>query len=106
MSQSAPPPTPAQISERQANIPFLLELAKALHASGTATHRLEGALEDAATRLGVVAQYFATPTSIFASFGTGTSQQTCSSLSSWSRASLRETSSTVAGTVCAGRPST
>jgi uncharacterized membrane protein YjjP (DUF1212 family) len=65
--------TPAQTAERRA---FLLALAKALHASGTATHRLEGALEDAAGRLGVVAQYFATPTSIFASFGSGDSQQT------------------------------
>ena len=73
MPQSDPAPTTAQTAERRA---FLLELAKALHASGTATHRLEAALEDAATRLGETAQYFATPTSIFASFGAGTNQQT------------------------------
>jgi len=73
MPQSAPPATSTQTAEHHA---FLLELAKALHASGTATHRLETALEDAAARLGITAQYFATPTSIFASFGTGATQQT------------------------------
>ena len=80
MSQSAPPPTPAQTAELRTPSPesrgFLIELAKALHASGTATHRMETVLEDAAARLGETAQYFATPTSIFASFGTGTDQQT------------------------------
>lgn len=73
MPQSGAPPTPAQTAEHR---DFLIVLAKALHASGTATHRLEAALEDAATRLGVTAQYFATPTSIFASFGTGSHHQT------------------------------
>lgn len=57
-------------------IAFMLGLARALHHSGHATHRLETALEAVSQRLGLTAQYFATPTSIFASFGTEEAQRT------------------------------
>ncbi len=69
----ANPPLPESTDER---VPFVLELASALHEAGHATHRLEEGLDATAGRLGIRGQYFVTPTSIFASFGTGTAQQT------------------------------
>ncbi|MEZ4455249.1 MAG: threonine/serine exporter family protein [Gemmatimonadales bacterium] len=57
-------------------IPFVLDLASALHEAGHATHRLEEALQATGERLGLHGQYFATPTSIFASFGQAAVQQT------------------------------
>lgn len=57
-------------------IPFVLTLASGFHESGYATHRLEQALDDTTTRLGLDGQFFSTPTSIFASFGTDHNQQT------------------------------
>lgn len=48
---------------------FVLELARALHESGTPAHRLEDALETVATRLGLTAEFFSTPTSIMVGFG-------------------------------------
>ena len=65
-------PTP----EPDGRIAFILSLARALHESGHATHRLETALEATSRHLGLIGQYFATPTSIFASFGTAERQQT------------------------------
>lgn len=48
---------------------FILSLCRALHGCGYAAHRLEGVLAAAAHQLGVEAQFFSTPTSIFVSFG-------------------------------------
>lgn len=48
---------------------FILHLARALHGAGYDADRLEGALGLAARRLGLTAQFFSTPTSVFASFG-------------------------------------
>ncbi len=48
---------------------FVLELARALHEYGTPAHRLEVALQTVATRLGLVAEFFTTPTSIMVGFG-------------------------------------
>ena len=48
---------------------FVLELARALHEYGTPSHRLEAALETVATRLGLTAEFFTTPTSIMVGFG-------------------------------------
>ena len=48
---------------------FLMRLARALHAYGTPSHRLEEALEIMSAELGLEAQYLITPTSIFASIG-------------------------------------
>lgn len=50
-------------------INFILTLGRALHTSGYAAHRLEGVLSLAARQLGITAQFFSTPTSIFIAFG-------------------------------------
>ncbi len=55
---------------------FVLHLARALHAHGYPAHRLETVLLDVAKRLGLEAQFFTTPTSIFASFGQEDAQRT------------------------------
>ncbi len=55
---------------------FILHLARALHAHGYPAHRLESVLTDVSRRLGVDAQFFTTPTSIFAAFGTQDVQRT------------------------------
>jgi uncharacterized membrane protein YjjP (DUF1212 family) len=55
---------------------FILHLAKALHAHGYPAHRLEDVLGTVAARLGVEAQFFTTPTSIFAGFGAPDAQRT------------------------------
>jgi len=48
---------------------FLLRLGEMLHRHGLPSDRLEQALSACATRLGVSAQLFCTPTSLFAAFG-------------------------------------
>lgn len=48
---------------------FILRLGRALHVCGYASHRLESILLRAADRIGLPAQFFTTPTSIFAAFG-------------------------------------
>ncbi|MCU0650432.1 MAG: threonine/serine exporter family protein [Gemmatimonadaceae bacterium] len=55
---------------------FLLRLAHGLHASGFPAHRLEVTLAEAAEQLKVPAQFFSTPTSIFAAFGPPEEQRT------------------------------
>lgn len=55
---------------------FILHLARALHAHGYPAHRLESVLVDVAAKLGVEAQFFTTPTSIFAGFGAQDAQRT------------------------------
>jgi uncharacterized membrane protein YjjP (DUF1212 family) len=55
---------------------FLLRLGRAFHGMGYPSHRLEEMLSDAAEAMGVEAQFFATPTSIFAAFGSGEGQRT------------------------------
>lgn len=55
---------------------FILRLGKALHECGYASHRLEQILTRAADRIGLPAQFFTTPTSIFASFGSLERQRT------------------------------
>jgi uncharacterized membrane protein YjjP (DUF1212 family) len=55
---------------------FILGLGKALHECGYASHRLEQILVQAANRIGVPAQFFTTPTSIFAAFGSMERQRT------------------------------
>ena len=69
-----PDPSPDPAPDER--IPFLLNLASGFHESGYATHRLEQALEDTTQRLGLVGQFFSTPTSIFASFGADQYQRT------------------------------
>jgi uncharacterized membrane protein YjjP (DUF1212 family) len=50
-------------------VAFVLALGRALHTSGQPTPRIEEALQLVAERLGIPAQFFITPTSIFAAFG-------------------------------------
>lgn len=62
--------------EPDARISFILRLGKALHTYGFAAHALEDALVGVAQRLGLEAQYFTTPTVIFAAFGPPETQRT------------------------------
>jgi len=55
---------------------FLMGLAKALHAYGTPSHRLEEALDLLSADLGIEAQFLVTPTSIVASIGPERKQET------------------------------
>lgn len=72
--QDVPLPTAAEAlamapSDTSAHIGFVLKLGAALHKYGAPAHRLEGMLSDMCSRLGVRANFFSTPTAIFASFG-------------------------------------
>jgi uncharacterized membrane protein YjjP (DUF1212 family) len=55
---------------------FVLRLGHALHASGYAAHSLEDVLDHVCDRLGLIGQFYTTPTAIFASFGTLDEQRT------------------------------
>jgi len=55
---------------------FLLELARALHAAGAPSYRLEEALTRCASSWGQQAEFYSTPTSLFAAFGGGEEQRT------------------------------
>jgi len=55
---------------------FLIRLGRALHEAGFSAPQLESALASVAGRLGVPAQFFSTPTSLFISFGEGGAQRT------------------------------
>ncbi|MES3032685.1 MAG: threonine/serine exporter family protein [Gemmatimonadota bacterium] len=80
LSSSPPPPdgtppvTPAA-GGRDA-VGFILRLGRALHNAGFSAHRLEATLSDVATKLGLEAQFFSTPTSIMAAFGPPDAQRT------------------------------
>ncbi len=65
MEANPAPPAPANGSPER----FLQRLARALHVYGTPVHQVEDTLDRAAARLGVTAQFSATPTSILMSFG-------------------------------------
>lgn len=54
----------------------MLKLARAMHGYGYAAHRLEEVLGATARRLGLEAQFFSTPTSIFTAFGPQDDQRT------------------------------
>jgi uncharacterized membrane protein YjjP (DUF1212 family) len=54
---------------------FVLELGCALHAAGTPSHRLEETMSHIAGKLGLIGQFFSTPTSLWAGFGTPESQR-------------------------------
>lgn len=60
-----------------AAVGFVLELVRALHEGGASAQRMEDILEHTARRLGLHdAQFFSTPTSIMASFGSLNRQRT------------------------------
>lgn len=55
---------------------LIVEFATALHTSGLAAHELEASMSEIAEVLGERASYFATPTSIFITFGEPSEQRT------------------------------
>ncbi len=55
---------------------FILALGRALHGAGEPSNRLEELLEQVAARVGLQAQFFITPTSLFAAFGPEDRQRT------------------------------
>lgn len=57
-------------------IGFVLQLGRALHTSGYSAQRLEEALILTSNHLGIIGQFFSTPTSIMASFGPQDDQRT------------------------------
>lgn len=57
-------------------IAFVLKLGQELHRYGTPSHRLEATLASVCRHLKTVGQFFATPTAIFASFGSPENQRT------------------------------
>src|SRR5262245_61378525 len=69
-------PQIAPVPTHEARVGFVLRLGRALHAYGTPSHRLEDTLVRVSDRLAVPGLFFATPTSIFASFGAVEQQHT------------------------------
>jgi uncharacterized membrane protein YjjP (DUF1212 family) len=63
-------------SSEQTAIGFVLRLGRALHSAGYSAPALEGALIKVSARLGLVGQFFSTPTSLFAAFGAEERQHT------------------------------
>jgi len=61
-------------SDRYARL--VLNLGRALLNVGSPAHRLEAAMQIMAGRLGLTAEFFSTPSSLFASLGDGENQQT------------------------------
>lgn len=57
-------------------IQFVLELGRALHQLGHPSHWLEDAMTRASQSLGLIGQFFTTPTSVFAAFGPQRHQHT------------------------------
>jgi uncharacterized membrane protein YjjP (DUF1212 family) len=68
--------TPATRTAEDRAIDYVLRLGRALHAYGYTSPALERALVTASSRLGLVGQFFSTPTSIFVAFGNGSQQRT------------------------------
>lgn len=60
---------------RRREIDLAAGLSRALHSAGSPAHVLEESMERVSARLGLEGQFFATPTSVFASFGAGADQQ-------------------------------
>lgn len=69
-------PTAPESSETDPRIAFVLRLGRALHAAGYSAARLEEGLSLASHKLGIIGQFFSTPTSIMASFGPQDDQRT------------------------------
>jgi uncharacterized membrane protein YjjP (DUF1212 family) len=58
------------------SLELLVALGRGMHEAGFPTAQLEAALGRVAARLGVPAQFFSTPTSLFCAFGEGAEQRT------------------------------
>ena len=70
------PPSEVTSSVQDPAILFALRLAQALHSSGYAAHSLEDILRHVCDRLGLIGQFFTTPTAIMAGFGPLDNQHT------------------------------
>lgn len=71
-----PTPTPDYPLPDEAKVGFVLRLGRALHIYGLSADALEQSLQAMCDRLGLEAQFFTTPTSIFAAFGPPERQRT------------------------------
>ncbi len=60
----------------QESVHFVLDLGRALHQLGHPSHWLEEGMQHASRKLGLVGQFFTTPTSVFAAFGDQAHQRT------------------------------
>jgi len=70
IEQGQPGPRPAQMPhDPDAKAAFVTELGRALHEAGTSAQRLEATLEAVSEHLGLIGQFFVTPTSIWAGYG-------------------------------------
>lgn len=67
---------PDALTQSGDEVGFVLRLARALHAYGYPAQRVESLLAEVARRLGLTAQFFSTPTSFMASFGSLEHQRT------------------------------
>src|SRR5262245_6373137 len=65
-----------QPTGHEAAISFVLRLGRALHTYGSPAPDLESALIAVSKRLGLIAQFSSTPTSLFAAFGRDDAQRT------------------------------
>lgn len=74
--QSRPPHTPPAPSDAVVGERFVLRLALLMAAFGIPAHRLEDAAMGCAKHLGLEAQFFATPTAVFAAIGSDGEQRT------------------------------
>jgi uncharacterized membrane protein YjjP (DUF1212 family) len=60
--------TAAPIASPDDPAELVMQLGRALHGAGSPSHRIEEGMDLAARRLGIVGQFFSTPTALFASF--------------------------------------
>lgn len=65
----SPPVPTTDANEHEARAVFVAELATRLHTYGTSAHRLEGAIEAVARRLGLDCEVWSNPTGMILSFG-------------------------------------
>jgi uncharacterized membrane protein YjjP (DUF1212 family) len=70
------PPSEVTSGVQDPAILFVLRLAQALHSSGYAAHSLEDILRHVCDQLGLIGQFFTTPTAIMAGFGPLDNQHT------------------------------
>ena len=76
MSADSGPGKPEESLPPDPRAAFVLALGRALHSAGETANRLEDLLQQVSGRVGLQAQFFITPTSIFAAFGPEDTQRT------------------------------
>jgi len=73
---AGPDEHPIDTTVQRDTIEFIVDMSRALCQHGTPAHRLEHAMAVCAGRLGVYAEFFATPTAVFLSIGEGANNVT------------------------------